>query len=141
MSLTALAVVATELAVKFSVVKVLADHTLGPLMPVTNPEFLLGVAGTVATLMVLAMLAGVVAAALLATRLIQQHKIPGWAAGLAVGGALANTVDRALHGAVQDFLLIGPIVVNLADLAVVAGLTIAGVTMLRSRPDTGTSAR
>jgi hypothetical protein len=50
-------------------------------------------------------------------------------------------VDGALHGAVQDFLLIGPIMVNLADLAVVAGLTIAGVTMLRSRPDTGTSAR
>jgi hypothetical protein len=76
MSLTALAVVATDLAVKFSVVKVLADHTSGPLMPVTNPEFLLGVAGTVATLMVLAMLAGIVAAALLATRLIQQHKSP-----------------------------------------------------------------
>ena len=52
----------------------------------------------------------------------------GWiAAGLLIGGALGNVVDRILYGAVADFLnmsccgLNNPYAFNIADIAVFAG--------------------
>jgi signal peptidase II len=47
------------------------------------------------------------------------------AAGLQLGGAISNLSDRLTLGAVTDFLIAGPIVLNLADLALVAGTAIA----------------
>ena len=44
------------------------------------------------------------------------------AATLLLGGATGNLMDRLVLGYVRDFLVIGPVVVNLADLAVVLGL-------------------
>jgi signal peptidase II len=49
------------------------------------------------------------------------------AAGLLIGGALGNVVDRLIHGAVADFLnmsccgLNNPYAFNLADVAIFAG--------------------
>ena len=60
-----------------------------------------------------------------------QHEEDGWpahvSAGLLVGGALGNVVDRLLYGAVADFLnvtccgLNNPYSFNIADIAVFAG--------------------
>ena len=49
------------------------------------------------------------------------------ALGLVIGGALANTVDRIVHGAVADFFLLHGFgfnwyVFNTADMAIVAGV-------------------
>jgi signal peptidase II len=49
----------------------------------------------------------------------------GLAAGLQLGGAVSNLTDRLLTGTVTDFFVVGPIVLNLADLALVAGTVIA----------------
>lgn len=51
------------------------------------------------------------------------------ALGLLIGGALGNAVDRVVHGAVADFILLYwipffPYVFNLADSAIVAGVTL-----------------
>ena len=51
------------------------------------------------------------------------------AIGLVVGGAIANTVDRLVHGAVADFFLLHGFgfnwyVFNLADTAIVAGVAL-----------------
>lgn len=49
------------------------------------------------------------------------------AAGLLVGGALGNVVDRILHGAVADFLnmtccgIVNPYAFNIADISIFAG--------------------
>lgn len=51
----------------------------------------------------------------------------GVAAGLLIGGALGNALDRVVHGAVVDFLnmsccgIENPYVFNLADVAIFAG--------------------
>jgi signal peptidase II len=51
------------------------------------------------------------------------HRRRLWlATGLFIGGALGNLADRALTGAVTDFIAVGHLVFNLADLAVAAGL-------------------
>ena len=51
------------------------------------------------------------------------------ALGLLIGGALGNAVDRALYGAVADFVLLHwipvfPYVFNVADSAIVAGVAL-----------------
>lgn len=49
------------------------------------------------------------------------------AAGAVIGGALANTLDRVVHGAVIDFLnmsccgIVNPFAFNIADVAIVVG--------------------
>ena len=51
------------------------------------------------------------------------------ALGLLIGGALGNAIDRALYGAVADFVLLYwipffPYVFNVADAAIVAGVAL-----------------
>lgn len=67
----------------------------------------------------------------LGVRLVARQSVPVWAAALVLGGSLGNLLDRAVHGEVRDFLPIGQVVLNLADLAVAAGLA---VTVLRLWP-------
>jgi signal peptidase II len=60
-----------------------------------------------------------------------QHRLPALSLGLIVGGAVGNAIDRLLHGAVADFVLLHAetatwrlnwYVFNLADVAIVAGV-------------------
>lgn len=59
-------------------------------------------------------------------------RLSGLALGLIIGGAIGNAVDRVVHGAVMDFVLLHVTtatwtfqwyVFNLADVAIVAGVT------------------
>lgn len=60
----------------------------------------------------------------------REHNIGRWAyisAGLLVGGALGNVVDRIIHGAVADFInmsccgINNPYAFNVADISIFAG--------------------
>lgn len=68
------------------------------------------------------------------------------AAGLLIGGALGNVVDRVLYGAVADFLNMSvpgwqnPFSFNVADIAIFAG-AIGLVLMPQPRPEAGPPAR
>lgn len=65
----------------------------------------------------------------------------GWirplAAGLAVGGALGNALDRVLYGAVADYLNVGccgienPYAFNIADIFVLTGMGLIAVLSRR----------
>ena len=55
------------------------------------------------------------------------RRVAAVALGLVIGGALANTLDRIVHGAVADFFLLHGFgfswyVFNFADMAIVAGV-------------------
>ncbi len=91
------------------------------LAPMSNDELSLGVVGSSAPVLVAAMAAGLLAAALVAVQLIRRGRVGVVGCLLVLGGALGNLVDRAATGAVNDFLIAGPVVLNVADLAVVAG--------------------
>ena len=52
-------------------------------------------------------------------------------AGLLVDGGLANGLERLVSGAVTDFILVGRVVVNLADVAVVIGIAILTIDYAR----------
>lgn len=89
--------------------------------PMTNDALSLGVATSTAPVLVGAMAVGLLAAAFVAVRLIGTDRVGVVTCVLLLGGALGNLVDRAATGAVHDFLITGPVVINLADLAVLAG--------------------
>jgi signal peptidase II len=72
-----------------------------------------------------------------------QGRIPPWVSGLLVGGALSNLADRMAMGAVRDFLATPVVILNVADLAVVAGLggiVLGGLSGRRPDPDHGSTA-
>jgi len=90
--------------------------------PLVNPEFTLGVASASRAVMLVLMGLGIAAAAVVGCRASARGVVPSAAVGLMVAGAASNLLDRVFLDAVRDFLVIGTVVVNLADLAVVAGL-------------------
>ena len=140
------AVVTVDIALKSTIAALLAPrHEFGPLVSLTNPRFLLGLTGTQQHAMVVLMVLGLFAATIVAILLLRRSLVSAPAMGLVIGGGAANTVDRAVHGAVQDYLLIGDVVVNLADMAVIAGFIMTMTSLvghartrhLRSTPSSG----
>jgi signal peptidase II len=109
----------------------------GPLVPVRNPGFSLGLATTTRPLMLLAMAAGIALVAAYGAATPGRRALPGWILALVIGGSLSNLLDRLLLGAVRDFLAIADIVINLADLAVLAG--VFGYCLTRLARPTATS--
>jgi lipoprotein signal peptidase len=109
----------------------------GPLVPMRNPGFSLGLAPTTRPLMLLAMAAGIALVAAYGAATPGRRALPGWILALVIGGSLSNLLDRLLLGAVRDFLAIADIVINLADLAVLAG--VFGYCLTRLARPTATS--
>jgi signal peptidase II len=62
--------------------------------------------------------------------LAQTHRaLTAAALGLVIGGALANTMDRIIHGAVADFFLFHGFgfnwyIFNMADIAIFSGVAL-----------------
>lgn len=54
------------------------------------------------------------------------------AAALQFGGAVANVVDRIVIGHVTDFIVVGPVVMNVADVALLCG-GVLGTSLLARR--------
>jgi len=122
MVMTAIAVVAVDQATK-TVVPWLDRTAPDPLIdPGLNPAYSLGVLHGPRPLLVIGTLVAAVLAGTWAARSVRAGRVPGWAAGLLVGGALSNVIDRIVRGGVLDFIATPWIALNLADLAVVAGL-------------------
>jgi lipoprotein signal peptidase len=122
-----------DLTSKAAVTLITGDQRRGMLLPLQNPRFTLGVVGFSHLVMLELMIGGIVAVIVVGLRLIDTGRVNPWPVGLIVGGAAANTIDRTLNGAVHDFLIVGPIIVNLADLAVLAGLTWSALSLLDHR--------
>ena len=125
------AVGALDLATKVAA-PALAPAAPWLLAPMTNDALSLGVATATAPALVGAMAVGLLAAALVAVRLIGTGRVGVVGCVLLLGGALGNLVDRAATGAVHDFLIAGPVVLNVADLAVLAGAVLIARALHRT---------
>ena len=97
-------------------------RSTGATLPVRNSGLLSGV-GVGGRFVVIALAVVVlVAFGLVAAERVRSGRLPAWAAGLLLGGAVANLADRVVLGSVRDFLVVSGWVVNLADIAIVVGL-------------------
>jgi signal peptidase II len=129
-------VVLADQATKLAAELLAGGQRHGPLVPLRNPSFSLGLATATHPLMLLAMAAGIALVAAYGVRAAGHRSLPGWVPALVIGGALSNLLDRLLLGAVRDFLAIGHLVINLADLAVLAGVIGYGLTRSTRPPAT-----
>jgi lipoprotein signal peptidase len=90
--------------------------------PVRNPALSLELAHAGRWQETAAMVVGLVLAVVLVAPRASERPVRAVGAALLIGGAASNMVDRAVLGSVRDFLVVGPVVVNVSDIAVPAGL-------------------
>ena len=117
-----LVTVAADETTKLAAHTLAAGHTSGALVPVRTHDFTLGLAHASVPVMVIVMAIGIIALGSYLLRATLQGQVPAWATGLLIGGAVSNLADRLTGGSVRDFLATPWVVLDLADLAVVAGL-------------------
>jgi lipoprotein signal peptidase len=113
----------------------LADLAPRWVQPMTNSDLALGAATAAAPLLVLLMAAGLLLALVVVAGLVRRGRVSVTGGSLLLGGALGNLVDRAVTGAVHDFLVVGPVVINLADVAVLVGVLAVWRGLTRSPID------
>jgi signal peptidase II len=57
----------------------------------------------------------------------------GLGAALLIGGGAGNLLDRLVFGAVTDFIAVGPVAINLADVALLVGAIAMSVRLARAK--------
>lgn len=118
-ALTALVVV-VDLASKAVAVRFAASRT-GLITPVQNAWYSLGIIQGPQPWLVAGALITVAVTAYWYHRSADPART-WWVGPLVLGGALANLADRAVFGAVHDFIATPWVVFNIADVAVLIGL-------------------
>jgi lipoprotein signal peptidase len=98
------------------------NYANGIIIPVQNPDFSLGVATAALPIVLVLASLGIIAFGGYTAREATLGTVPIWVPGLLIGGALGNLADRLLFGAVHDWLNLGKVVINFADLAVLVGI-------------------
>ena len=132
----ALGVVVVDVCSKAGAVVIGAgSYGLGFILPIQNSDFSLGVATATSPIAMLLSALGIFVFGGYAARTALRGGLPAWVPGLLIGGAMANLGDRFAFGAVHDWLDLGKVVVNLADLAVLTGLIGYFSLLATSRPE------
>jgi signal peptidase I len=99
--------------------------------PVLNREFTLGIVGVSYLLTMVVAVAVLVGFGGYVLRAASAGRVAWWVPPLLIGGALSNLIDRALFGAVRDFVLTPWVILNVADVVVVVGVLAFGVAATR----------
>jgi signal peptidase II len=111
------------------------DGSPGVILPVQNPDFSLGLASASMPVMLAVSTLGILVFGGYTAWAATRGVMPAWIAGLLIGGGTGNLADRLLFGAVHDWLDIGQVVVNFADVAVLVGLLGYAASLLFARRD------
>ncbi|MBK5289561.1 MAG: signal peptidase II [Acidimicrobiia bacterium] len=99
-----------------------------------NPAAALGTVQGSATGLTLITLAVLVTFTIVVVPMSLRFRIPTWVPALVIGGGLSNALDRARFGAVRDFIRTPWAIVNVADLCVIAGVSLlVALAALRCR--------
>lgn len=102
---------------------------------ILNPGAAFGMFANKTTFFILVTIVLLLGVAIFYKYLKQEGKVAILALGMVVGGAIGNMIDRFRYGQVVDFLdfRIWPIF-NLADVAIVTGMALLMIKILRSEP-------
>ncbi len=124
--------------------KAVAQSVLAETKVHTNPALSLGHAPYAPEVHLPAAGTSIAVYCLLAWWRMATERVPCWPLGALLGGALGNFIDDLEDGGITDFIRVGSVVSNLADVAVLVGLGGAcafGLAKLSSRSDRATSTR
>jgi lipoprotein signal peptidase len=129
------AAVATGVVAIDQLAKTVAPHLhSGLIAPARNPDYAFGSVGGSALALIIGsiVMLGVFLAVIgrLAGRVGVSPALPA----LIAGGMLGNTLDRIHYGSVRDFLVIPGGIINLADVAVFAGVVSLAVALAVRAP-------
>ena len=128
--LVAAAVVSVDQLTKLAA----AHGHAGSPWPARNPAYAFGVIGGAAPLLIAGAVAVLAAFVLVADALTLRFGISLALPALVAGGTIGNTLDRIRLGAARDFIVTPWAIVNVADLAVAAGLLGLVVALLVRMP-------
>ena len=122
-AIIALGVVTADAASKAAAAILASGHSAEAVIhPVQNPDFSLSLASASFPVMLALSGLGILLFGGYAAWAAGRNFLPAWIPGLLIGGSLGNLTDRILFGAVHDWLALFLVVINLADLAVLAGV-------------------
>ena len=109
------------------------DYGHGIILPIQNPDFSLGLASAPHPTMLILSTVGIVLFGSYTAWAVTRRAVPAWVPGLLIGGAAGNLSDRVLFGAVHDWLDLGRVIINLADVSVLVGLLAFGASLALSK--------
>ena len=103
---------------------------IGAVDPQANDAYALGSLSGPGVLLALVSITLLAAIAVYTGRRHQRYHASG--VGMLVGGGLANALERLFSGAVTDFIVVGSVVANLADAAIVLGIAMLTTDYVRA---------
>ena len=135
------AVSATVVAID-QLAKTAAPHLhIGLVLPARNPAYAFGTVGGSAPALIAGSVVALAVFLVVVGRLAAQMGVSPCLPALIAGGMLGNTLDRIRFGSVRDFLVVPGAIVNLADLAIAAGVIALVVMLAVHIPRTAHTAR
>jgi lipoprotein signal peptidase len=90
--------------------------------PARNPDYAFGIIGGTAPFLVIGAVVVLGVFLVVADVLVSRLEISAWLPAVVAGGTIGNTLDRIRFGAARDFLVTPWAIINLADVAVAAGI-------------------
>jgi len=100
-----------------------------------NERLMLGAPGLSGTVLLLAVTAAATAATIFAFRLWRAGRVAIWVPAAMAAGTVGNFVDRLLLGGVRDWLVVGPIRFNLADVLLAIAIPMVVIAGIRAESD------
>ena len=105
------------------VTKAVAAHgRSGLVLPARNPAYALGIVGGPTPVLIIGSVVVLCAFLAMADGLASRFEISTLMPALVAGGMVGNTLDRMRFGSVRDFLVTPWVIINVADVAVAAGI-------------------
>lgn len=115
--------------------KMTAAHAgTGMVAPARNPAYAFGSVAASAPVLIIGAIVVLGLFLVVADRLVARFGVPVILPALVAGGTIGNTLDRVRLGSVRDFLVVPGAIINLADVAVAAGLVGLVITLAMRAP-------
>ena len=103
--------------------KIAAAHgATGTIVPEHNPDYAFGIIRGSAPLLAIVAVLVLGAFLVVVDALSSRFGISAFLPALVAGGTIGNTLDRIRIGSVRDFIVLPGAIINLADVAVAAGV-------------------
>ena len=116
------------------VTKMAAHGGSGMVLPARNPAYAFGSVAASAPVLIVGAVVVLGVFLVVADGLVSRFGVPVLLPALVAGGTIGNTLDRLRLGAVRDFLVLPWAIINVADIAVAAGVIGLAITLATRAP-------